>query len=686
MSETRKLTVVIKAKDVYTKTMAMATKAIKKFGRVAKTVFKAGVIAATAFTTALILMTKKTANLGDEFQKMSLRTGVSTQALSELKHAAEISGASIEDVEKGLKTLSKRMLDADNNLSTAVLTFKRLGIEVTNSKGQMREADDVFMDAVGALNELSSATEQSALAQELLGKAGPKLLPLIKSGTAGIAELREEAERLGITFSQLEADQAAEFNDTLLRMRRTFTGLANSVGKTLIPIMTKAMKRLTEAIVENRDWLVTLVKEGVVGIIGGLGKAIEVLRFFHNGWLGLKIVGNAVAVVLSDSLRIIFEGLRMVLLPLDLIFQGLVKLGAISSNPFDKMEEALGTFQVTSREVLSDVIAETMEVNARYDAVGKAVTGFAATLANLMTTEREKRKETEDGEDDLTEKIALELAKRLAAKKASEEATAAAQKLAIENAIAYRERLAAIEAADPGVQAAGEESEFGREIREMQANREALLEFHFEKIALMHEMGETDLAIHQATLEAKEALDAQAKQRRLAMASSMASALVDIASSAQVLMGKKSKTALKVMKGVAIAQAVMSGWVAAVEAWKSGMSVGGPWAPAFAVAFTAASLLKTGALIKKIGGSQGTAGGGGGVPSPANAVGDGSTLSQSSSQSQPVVQPPAQLKVEIHTATGDVPEEAIDRIVEGINLAFHRNVNINFADNAEGTA
>lgn len=86
-------------------------------------------------------------------------------------------------------------------------------------------------------------------------------------------------------------------------------------------------------------------------------------------------------------------------------------------------------------------------------------------------------------------------------------------------------------------------------------------------------------------------------------------------SAAQVLMmgGKKAQ---KIGKALAIASAVIKGKEAAVAAWSAGMSVGGPWAPLVAAAYTAASIAKTGSMIKSIKGSGSSAGGGsGGLPS-----------------------------------------------------------------------
>jgi hypothetical protein len=85
------------------------------------------------------------------------------------------------------------------------------------------------------------------------------------------------------------------------------------------------------------------------------------------------------------------------------------------------------------------------------------------------------------------------------------------------------------------------------------------------------------------------------------------------------LMQGHSKRAFEFAKASAVGSAVIDGYRSAVAAWSAGMATGGPWAPAVAAAYTASSLLKTGALIQSIrgtsfgssGGSASASGGGG---------------------------------------------------------------------------
>lgn len=120
------------------------------------------------------------------------------------------------------------------------------------------------------------------------------------------------------------------------------------------------------------------------------------------------------------------------------------------------------------------------------------------------------------------------------------------------------------------------------------------------------------------------------RQAKVAIAMSA----IDATITALDLGGKKAN---KLQKALAIANAVIAGKEAAVSAWKAGMSTGGPWAPAVAAAYTAASIARTASMINSIrssGSSSGGGGGGGGVKIPAASGGGDSAPTQQAPQAQ----------------------------------------------------
>src|SRR5690554_4416022 len=93
----------------------------------------------TAAGAGLFALAQNTANAGDQIQKMALRTGFSTEALSEYKHAADLSGTSIESLENGVKRMQRSIYDAERGLSTATEALGAMGLSVDDLAGKSPE-------------------------------------------------------------------------------------------------------------------------------------------------------------------------------------------------------------------------------------------------------------------------------------------------------------------------------------------------------------------------------------------------------------------------------------------------------------------------------------------------------------------------------------------------------------------
>ena len=202
---------------------------------------------------------KAFAEMGDEVQKMALRVGFSTEALSEWRHVANISGADISTLEKGVKKMSKTIVDADEGMATYIRSFDRIGLSAEELMALSPE--DQFTRITEAIAALESPTLRAATAQDIFGRAGTALLPMMAAGAEGIAELREEAHTLGIVFDQEAANAAAEFQDSMTRLDGAMNGAKFTLAKELlpaleagIPILESWAKHLGPIIENTLNW------------------------------------------------------------------------------------------------------------------------------------------------------------------------------------------------------------------------------------------------------------------------------------------------------------------------------------------------------------------------------------------------------------------------------------------------
>ena len=311
MSE--KVEIIIQAKDQFSRTM----KSLRGMLPSVKTLALGAGAAVAGLGTGLFAIANSTAKAGDAFQKMSLRLGLSTDLLSGMKHAVELSGAGMEALEKGVRTLAKRMSDADEGLTEAERSFTALGIQIKNADGSLKSLDTMMAEAAQGLAGMEDNTKRVALAQELFGRSGTALLPLFKQGAEGLRKMTDEAKALGITFDKAGADEAAAFRDNMLRLQRVFTGIKTQIGTALIPIFNEyagALKEvgieLVKAIKDNRDkvkefaesFLTTMMYLGQ-GVGSGVAIIIDSFNELQIIWEKLKIAFGKFSITIHEGLN-----------------------------------------------------------------------------------------------------------------------------------------------------------------------------------------------------------------------------------------------------------------------------------------------------------------------------------------------------------------------------------------------
>jgi len=308
------------------KLTGMSTRTAGNFRKIGTAMTGAGI----AVVAGLGSMIKKYVEAGDWVDKMAKRTGFAATTLSELKYAADISGASITDVEKAAKKMAKTIVDADEGMATYVRSFDRLGISVTEL--QKLSPEDQFLQIGNAIAELESPTLRAATAQEIFGRAGTTLLPLFAEGEAGLTALREEAHKLGIVFDEEAAAKAAKLKDAQTALSESFKGLGFALAEKLVPPLTDLVTKITDVMKDVNAWAKanptlsgTLVKvaAGAGGLLAVLGPIVILVPKMV---LGIKGIGLAMKAALG---------------PIGLVVAGLAAAGAVMNAWINARKEAL---------------------------------------------------------------------------------------------------------------------------------------------------------------------------------------------------------------------------------------------------------------------------------------------------------------------------------------------------------
>ena len=230
-------------------------------------------------------MIRSSLDSADALDEMSQRVGISVEALSTLRPAAELSGVSAESFEAGLRRLATSMFEASTGSDEAARRFTALGIAVRNQDGSLRATDQVLLDLADRFKAMPDGAEKSALAVQIFGRSGAELIPLLNQGRDGVEALTNEMAALGLQISGETAAQAETFNDSLAKIRLATTSIANRVIEAFLPAMNDMAAGMVES--AKQGGTLRAVLDGVVRVLKTLA-------------LGAATVGKAFVSVGED--------------------------------------------------------------------------------------------------------------------------------------------------------------------------------------------------------------------------------------------------------------------------------------------------------------------------------------------------------------------------------------------------
>ena len=308
-----KTQIIITAKDETRAAIASAQQGLQSLTTGAASLgLQLGALGGVASLGGIGLMAKQAIDAADNLGKMAQKVGVSVESLSALEYAGKLSDVSLEQLGTGLKKLSVNLNEVgsggDNDAAAAL---KALGISATDSSGKLRNADAVFADVAEAFAGMKDGAGKTALAVAIFGKAGSDLIPMLNAGAKGLAEMRGEAEALGLVFTGDAAKQAEAFNDNLTRLAESSRGFGNEVATIVLPTLSQLAQEFVNSAKEGTGFAsmlgagvkttleaiavtganVVYVFKAIGSEIGGI--AAQMAALARGDFQGFKFIGEA---------------------------------------------------------------------------------------------------------------------------------------------------------------------------------------------------------------------------------------------------------------------------------------------------------------------------------------------------------------------------------------------------------
>lgn len=247
------------------------------------TVFAAVNVASGRFSRAIEQMGSQ----AESTRNMSERFGSTVEQMQVLGFAADAAGVSMGQLAKAQQafytSVGKIKIGQLNTESTkeAKIAFDKLGISIEDLRN--RSPQEVFSLVGDRLNEVSDASERTAIAFDLFGKQGGNILPALR----GLKDAAEDAARLGTVIS----------TPTF----RMFEGADQSFDR-----LNEASKNLSQTMMIAFVPLQTGLNNMMADIKGGLASALEPIRtVFAAATVPLQVMMEVAGRLINIFLRLV---------------------------------------------------------------------------------------------------------------------------------------------------------------------------------------------------------------------------------------------------------------------------------------------------------------------------------------------------------------------------------------------
>lgn len=208
---------------------------------------------------------------GDEIDKMSQKIGISTDAYQEWSYVFERSGADVNNLQTGMKTLSGVITDAANGSESAASKLSAIGVSLEEINGLSQE--DQLSLVISRLQEMGEGSERTAAATDLLGRSATDMAAVLNMTAEDTQALIDEAHEYGMVMSEDAVASSAAYQDSLTKLQGTLGGLKNQLVADLLPGLTQVVDGLAD-VANGSTSLEDAIDQGITAVVESLDKSL----------------------------------------------------------------------------------------------------------------------------------------------------------------------------------------------------------------------------------------------------------------------------------------------------------------------------------------------------------------------------------------------------------------------------
>ena len=254
-------------------------------------------IAGALMIRQLAQMVTNAANAADAMEELAQSAGVTTEEFSSMAGAAALAGVDAQTMATSINQLNKSIVEANNPASAGAAAFKYLGISVKDASGKYKDANTIMGEVADKFANMPNGVNKSAVALEIFGKAGAKLIPFLNEGKAGIEAYANKLRELGLIITDEVGGNADQFTKAISLMNSVVESVALKVSQSLSPVLKNLSEVMYDLAVKRKDDIEAFGR-GVTSVFKFLVKSAAGVVF------ALRTIGNAALALVQSAISL----------------------------------------------------------------------------------------------------------------------------------------------------------------------------------------------------------------------------------------------------------------------------------------------------------------------------------------------------------------------------------------------
>jgi len=239
--------------------------------------------------------------MADAIGKASDVIGISTDALQEYRHAAELSGVDTSLLDSSFQAFAKRIGELRQGTGALNTYLSKYDENLLNALKSTKSTEEALGLVFNRMGEMTNATDKAAFASSAFSRAGVKLVNVVKDGAEGLEGMRQEARDLGIIVGEDVVRSSEAANDALKKLKDVIgVSVTNAIGE-LAPKIEDLATLMTQKRGDIQAYAGDIVNVG----LAALKAAGYVAKFFDVVGKGLGIAAARAMGYSADELEMV---------------------------------------------------------------------------------------------------------------------------------------------------------------------------------------------------------------------------------------------------------------------------------------------------------------------------------------------------------------------------------------------